>query len=164
MTRNADVAKLRAICLGIAERTGYELVEAVLVKEAAGLYVRICLDAQDGISLDDCERFHKLVKPQLDSFEYDYLEVSSPGIDRPIRTHRDFLRAEGKEVELRLYRPQDGRKAFEGTLVGLDETGFHIQTPEGRKVFARKDVSVVRRTIDVEKIRTTASLAGEESE
>ena len=66
-------------CQALAERMGLELVDVSLDKEGAGKYLRIYIDKPQGISLDDCEAYHRAIQPQLESYDYDLLEVSSPG-------------------------------------------------------------------------------------
>ncbi len=133
----------------IASQFGYELVGAAMDKEPAGLYLRFFLDKPGGITLEDCERFHREVQPRLEKVDYDFLEVCSPGLDRPIKTDWDARKAMGEKVEIRLYKPQNGRKAYTGTFKGLDESGYLIETEEGEALFARKDVAVARRVIDL---------------
>ena len=85
----------RQIGRDLAEQMGYELVEAGIEKEGAGQYLRFYLDSEKGISLDDCEAFHKRIQPLVEDVDYDFLEVSSPGIDRPIRTTAYAAKAVG---------------------------------------------------------------------
>ena len=69
------------LCEKLAAEMGYELVDAELVKEGPGRYLRIYLDKAGGITLDDCERFHRAVQPRVEQVDYDFLEVCSPGLD-----------------------------------------------------------------------------------
>ena len=69
-------------CQRLADEQGLELVDVSLDKEPTGKYLRIYIDKPEGISLDDCERYHRAIQPQLESYDYDFLEVSSPGVDR----------------------------------------------------------------------------------
>ncbi|MDD4080249.1 MAG: ribosome maturation factor RimP [Eubacteriales bacterium] len=133
----------------IANNFGYDLVGVTMDKEPAGVYLRFFLDKPEGISLSDCERFHREVQPQLDALDYDFLEVCSPGLDRPIKTDRDAKRALGEMVELRLYKTCDGRKAYTGIFRGLSDAGYLIETDAGEILFPRKDVAVVRRVVDM---------------
>lgn len=128
---------------------GYELVETRFDKEPTGTYLRIFVDRPGGISLTDCETFHRAVQPRLEAVEYDFLEVSSPGIDRPIKNEKDARKAIGSRVEVRLYRPAGGRKEFSGILTGFEEEGFRIRTEGGEMVFPQADVALLRREIDM---------------
>ena len=85
-------------CQALADRMNLELVDVCLDKEGAGKYLRIYIDKPEGISLDDCEAYHRAIQPQLEQYDYDFLEVSSPGVDRPLKKDRDFDRAIGSEV------------------------------------------------------------------
>lgn len=140
-------AAVEPIARGLAESMGFEIVDIELVREGPGRYLRIYLDKDGGFTLDDCERFHRAVQPKLETIDYDFLEVSSPGADRPLKTADDFARAAGTQVEVRLYKPLDGSKVLEGTLSGFDEETIRIQTPAGEKELVRKDVALVKPVI-----------------
>jgi len=136
----------------LAVELGYELVEVALDKEPVGKYLRIYLDKPDGITLTDCETFHRRVQPLVEHLDYDFLEVCSPGLDRPIKTPEDFIRSEGEEVEVRLFKPVEGKKNFQGTLVGLSEGQVLLDTTEGRKEFPLKSIALVKLMISLEGI------------
>lgn len=140
----------RQIGRELAQQMGYELVEAGIEKEGAGQYLRFYLDSASGISLDDCEAFHKRVQPLVEDVDYDFLEVSSPGVDRPIRTPAYAAKAVGQAVEIRLYRPLDGQKVFTGTFLGMDDSAYSIMAGQRKLSFSVKDVALARRIIDVE--------------
>ncbi|MBR3098877.1 MAG: ribosome maturation factor RimP [Clostridia bacterium] len=150
-------------CRKIAEQMGFELVDVSLDKEPTGRYLRIYIDREEGITLDDCEKYHKAVRPLLESYDYDFMEVSSPGIDRPLKTDRDFERALGEEVEIHLFRALDGVKTLTGTLAGLEDGEILLDTPEGEKRIPRKAASLVKPIVDMEGIEEV-DLSGEESE
>jgi ribosome maturation factor RimP len=150
-------------CRKIAEQMGFELVDVSLDKEPTGRYLRIYIDRDEGITLDDCEKYHKAVRPLLESYDYDFMEVSSPGIDRPLKTDRDFERALGEEVEIHLFRALDGVKTLTGTLAGLEDGEILLDTPEGEKRIPRKAASLVKPIVDMEGIEEV-DLSGEESE
>lgn len=132
-----------------AQSMGFEHLETVFDKEPAGTYLRIHLDKPGGITLDDCELFHKAVQPLLEKVDYDFLEVCSAGLDRPIKTERDAQKAMGQEVEVKLFKPHNGSKEFTGTLIKLEDDAYFIQTPQEELSFLRKDVALIRRTIDL---------------
>ncbi len=136
----------------LAEELGYELVEVALDKEPAGKYLRIYLDKPEGIALTDCETFHRRVQPLVEHLEYDFLEVCSPGLDRPIKTPEDFKRSEGEEVEVRLFKLLNGAKIFQGTLIGLHDGQVLLDTAQGRIEFPQKSVAVVKRLVSLEGI------------
>ena len=152
MSKGDIAATALPISKKLAQELGYELVEVALEKEPAGKYLRIYLDTPSGISLTDCETFHRRVQPLLEHLDYDFLEVCSPGLDRPIKTPEDFARSEGEEVEVRLFKPIDGKKSFQGTLAGLQNGQILLDTLEGQREFPQKAVALVKRLISLEGI------------
>ena len=109
-----SVAEARACAQKLADEMGYELVDVELVKEPAGRFLRFFVEKGEGVTLDELEAFHRRIQPLIDRVDFDYMEVSSPGADRPLKTERDFVRAEGMPVELHTYRPVNGAKLFPG--------------------------------------------------
>ena len=137
-------------CQALAQRMGLELVDVCLDRESAGKYLRIYLDKPEGLTLDDCESYHRAIQPQLEAYDYDFLEVSSPGVDRPLKTPRDYERHLGDEVEVKLFKAVDGAKLYTGVLAGLDEDGqILLDTPQGRRAFPRKAAATVRPVVDM---------------
>ena len=124
-------------CRRLAEEQGVELVDVCLDKEGAGKYLRIYIDKPEGVSLDDCERYHRAIQPQLESYDYDFLEVSSPGVDRPLKKDRDFERAIGQEVEVHLFKAVDGVKLITGNLADFSRDEIVLDTPSGEKRLSR---------------------------
>lgn len=137
-------------CQALAQRMGLELVDVCLDRESAGKYLRIYLDKPEGLSLDDCESYHRAIQPQLEQYDYDFLEVSSPGVDRPLKTPRDYERHLGDEVEVKLFKAVNGQKIYTGILAGLDEEKqILLDTPAGRLTFPQKATATVRPVVDM---------------
>lgn len=137
-------------CQALAQRMGLELVDVCLDRESAGKYLRIYLDKPEGLSLDDCESYHRAIQPQLEQYDYDFLEVSSPGVDRPLKTPRDYERHLGDEVEVKLFKAVNGQKIYTGILTGLDEEKqVLLDTPAGRLTFPQKAAATVRPVVDM---------------
>lgn len=134
-------------CRKLAEKFAYELVDVELVREGASRYLRIYIDKPDGITLNDCETYHRAVAPLVERVDYDFLEVCSPGLDRPLKKQRDFDAHAGKPVEVHLFRPINRQKRFEGELIGLADGQISIRTPEGVLCFEQKDVSLCKPVI-----------------
>lgn len=135
----------RAIAEKIAAELGYELVDVELTKEPGGHFLRFYIDRPEGVSLNELEAYHRRILPLVENVEYDYMEVSSPGVDRPLKTERDFERAEGETVELKTYRPVNGAKQFIGDLIGLEGDEIVLQTGENQMMrFNRRDVAWVK--------------------
>lgn len=152
MTKAGATTAIEARSQAIADRMGYELVDVCLEKEPTGKYLRFYIDRPEGISLDDCEAFHKAVRPLAEAIDYDFMEVSSPGIDRPLKKDRDFERNLGCEIEIRLFKPMDGTKILTGTLAGLLGGNILLDTADGRKEIPRKAAALVKPVVDMEGI------------
>ena len=135
---SAPLGRAQDIAAKVAAQQGPILVDVELVKESTGRFLRFYLDKPGGVTIDDCEAFHRQIQPMMEFVDYDYMEVSSPGADRPLKKPEDFERAAGAPVEVRLYKPEDGQKVFRGELVGLEDG----------KVIIR-DAAGVRRGIDL---------------
>ena len=137
----------------VAEDLGYVLWDVEFVKEGARHILRVTIDSEEGINIDDCEKMHRAIDPVLDEADpienaY-YLEVSSPGIERELRTDAHVAACLGEKVELRLYAPVNGTKSFTGVLGALGEDGS-ISVEVGGEImsFARKDVAKLRTVFD----------------
>ena len=138
------------LCQKLADKMNYELVDAELVKEGPGRYLRIYIDRPGGISLDELEKFHREIQPQLDRVDYDFLEVCSPGLDRPLKKDRDFEHALGSKVEVRLFKPVDGKKLFEGALRAWNAETVTIEDASGLREFPRKGVALIKPVIEID--------------
>lgn len=128
MAKNASVAEVvRALAEPVAEEIGCWVWDVEFVKEGARRILRITIDSEEGITIDDCEKMHRAIDPILDEAdpieEQYYLEVSSPGVERELRTEEHVMACEGWDVEVRLYAPMDGAKTFRGVLLPLGEQG-----------------------------------------
>ncbi|MDO5324839.1 MAG: ribosome maturation factor RimP [Clostridia bacterium] len=144
-----SVREAEKIAQQIADEQNVELVDVELVKEPTGHFLRFYIEKPDGVSLNELEAYHRRIQPLVENVEYDFMEVSSPGADRPLKTERDFARAEGMEVELKTYRPANGAKQFLGDLVGLKDGVISIITESGETLsFEKKDVAIVRPVIE----------------
>ena len=127
----------------------FELVDVEWVKEAGNYYLRAYVDKEGGITIDDCELVSRALSDLLDRYDFiseNYiLEVSSPGLDRPLKKDKDFARSIGKEVELRLFKAIDKEKEFAGVLSAFDKETVTISAEDGsEKTFRRKDISMIR--------------------
>lgn len=133
----------------IVAEHGLELVELEFVKEGVNWYLRIYIDKEGGVTIDDCEAVSRALEEKLDAadpIEQAYiLEVSSPGIDRPLKKEADFIKYQGEIVDVKLYKAQDGSKQFQGKLLGLADGVLSIEEEDGNVVrFAYKDTAGVR--------------------
>lgn len=141
MAKTANIASMaEKIITSCVEKLGYRIWDVEFVKEGAGWYLRITIDSDDGIDIDDCEKVSRAISPLLDEadpIEQNYtLEVSSPGLERTLRTPEHFAACTGEEIEVRLYSPDEtGSKAYKGTLVSSDGNSFTIETDGAKKTF-----------------------------
>lgn len=145
-------ATIEEMVVKITDPRGFEIVDVEYVKEAGEYYLRIFLDKEGGISLNDCEAVSRELSEVLDvkdPIKDNYLlEVSSPGLDRPLKKDKDFVRYQGRDVEIKLYKPMNGSKQFEGELVGLTEENNIKVIIDGNEVeFSKKEVALVRLAI-----------------
>ena len=144
-----SVHEAEKIAERIAGEQNVELIDVELNKEPTGHFLRFYIDTEDGVTLNQLETFHRAIQPLVEDVAYDYMEVSSPGADRPLKSERDFERAEGMEVELKTYKPVNGAKLFRAGLVGLRDGRIVLETEAGETLeFDKKDVAVVRPVIE----------------
>lgn len=154
MARRDDYeAKVEAYLEPVMKEHNFELVDVEYVKEAGNWYLRAYIDKEGGIGVDDCADISRLLGAWLDEkdlIEDSYiLEVSSPGLGRPLKKDKDFARETGKEVEVRLYRAVDRQKEFTGLLTAYDADTITIELEDGtERTFNRSDIALVRLAFD----------------
>ena len=147
------VGAVKKIAEPLAEELGYFLWDVEYVKEGADMYLRITIDSEEGITIEDCEKMHRAIDPLLDEADpiedaY-HLEISSPGIERDLKNDMQINACEGWDVEVRLYAPVDGAKSYLGVLCELDEEGnVVIETPNGVRKFPRASVASLKTYYD----------------
>ena len=127
----------------------FELVDVEWVKEGSNWYLRVYIDKEGGITVDDCEVINREFGDVLDEKDYiseNYIfEVSSTGLDRPLKKEKDFARSIGKDVEVRLYRPIDKKKEFVGVLDSYDKNSVTIVLDSGEKMtFEKSAIALIR--------------------
>ena len=139
--------------LPLLEKQEFELVDVEYVKEAGNWYLRAYIDKEGGITVDDCESVSRTLRDWLDEEDFiedSYtLEVSSPGLGRPLKKEKDLKRSLGEEVEVRLYKPRDGQKEYTGILKANDKDTVTIETEDSREeVFTRSEIALIRLAFD----------------
>ena len=150
MAKSPSIAeRVAALAEPLAEEFGYFLWDVEYVKEGGRRILRITIDSEEGIYIEDCEKMHRALDPILDEAdpieEAYYLEVSSPGIERELRTDMHIDACEGWDVEVKLYAPIDGAKMFRGKLLPLAENGdVRIETATGERSFPRVSVAKIQ--------------------
>ncbi|RLA76782.1 MAG: ribosome maturation factor RimP [Deltaproteobacteria bacterium] len=135
MEREEIIKKVQELLAPLLEYEGLELVEVEFQRERAGWVLRVYIDREGGVTLKDCVKVNRELGQLLDVEDFipcSYnLEVSSPGIDRPLRKREDFERFKGHRARIRLSEPFEGRKNFRGEILGCDEEGVSLMV-EGR--------------------------------
>ena len=150
MAKNSSIAEIvRALAEPVAEDIGCWVWDVEFVKEGARRILRITIDSEEGITIDDCEKMHRAIDPILDEAdpieEQYYLEVSSPGVERELRTDEHVMACEGWDVEVRLYAPIDGAKSFRGVLLTLGDAGEIRIDSNGKELsFPRASVAKIQ--------------------
>ena len=147
---NREEARKRAeeLVLPILNEQNCELVDVEYVKEAGTWYLRVYADKEKGITVDDCEAISRAFSDKLDEEDFiddSYiLEVSSPGLGRPLKKEKDFARGVGQEVDIHLFKPVNKEKDYTGVLKAYDADQVTIDTGEEELTFARKEIAVIR--------------------
>ncbi|MGE4213707.1 MAG: ribosome maturation factor RimP [Anaerotignaceae bacterium] len=141
--------KVEALLAPIIEANKVELADVEFVKEGQNWYLRIYIEKDGGVTIDDCEVVSRAIEKVIDEkdpIEQAYiLEVSSPGIDRPLKKDTDFVKFAGEVVDVKLYKAIDKQKEFQGKLKGLEGTVVTIIDDDGKEVsFERKDIASIR--------------------
>ena len=131
---------------------GYELYDVEYAKEGKNYFLRIFIDKQDGIDLNDCEKVNDSIMDLLDEADYIkeqyFLEVSSPGIERNLRKDKHLDGAMGEEIEVNLFKPFDKKKNLQGVLTGYDESTITMMYENDEIAINRKDISHMKTIFD----------------
>ena len=146
------VAKVSEFLIPIIEDVGYDVWDIEYVREGADWFLRITIDSPNGISIEDCEKVHRIIDPVLDEedpIDNSYhLEVSSPGIERVLKTDAHFEYAIGEKIELRLFAPVDGKKTHVGILEQFSNDTLVLQGANGTLEIPRDKVSKAHTVFD----------------
>lgn len=146
-------AKTEELLQPILDEHHFELVDVEYVKEGGTWYLRAYIDKEGGITVDDCEVVSRAANDLLD--EQDFIEdsyifeVSSPGLGRPLKKEKDYVRSKGKKLEIRTYRTVDKKKEFYGILKDWDENSVTIEDEDGKEMcFQKSDIALIRLAFD----------------
>ena len=145
--KTKNIEELRVLLEGLASQMGIELVD-VEFKMSKNPSLTVYIDTEDGVDLDTCEKYHRAIDGPLDEFDFTLgaaytLNVSSPGLDRPLKTQRDFDRALGQMVEIKLYAPEKGKKIFEGLLTDYDGNNITVEIDGVERKFTLSSIAKV---------------------
>ncbi|MCS6325750.1 MAG: ribosome maturation factor RimP [Nitrospira sp.] len=159
--KRAEALNLRVqeVAAPILQSHGLELVEAVCVGQGPRTVIRVFIDKPGGISLTDCEQAHRSLSPALDvidPFPHAYtLEISSPGLDRPLRSAQDYRRLIGQPITLKLRQPIQAQWRLEGTVLDVDDRAVTLSVPQKKTAETMRiefdHIALARRKIEFSK-------------
>ncbi len=150
MTKRETIEqKTEELIMPVLNENGYELVDVEYVKEGGNWYLRAYIDKPGGITIDDCEIVSRAMSDLLDQDDYIEdaytMEISSPGLDRPLKKDKDFERYTGREIEVRLYKAVNGAKEFRGILKAYDKDTITIEMDDSaEQILERSACSLIR--------------------
>lgn len=144
-------SEIRDFLLPTADNLGIEIVE-VETKISKNPSLTVYIDTDNGVDLDTCEKFHNAIDSLLDEFDPSFgasytLNVSSPGLDRPFKTDRDYEKNVGEEVELKLFAPMKGKKNFKCVLDGYDGKNVYVVIDGIRQTVPLNKIAKINRLI-----------------
>ena len=136
----------------IVEQAGCKLWDVEYVREGAERFLRIFIDKDGGVDVSDCEKIHRLIDPILDEkdpiAERYTFEVSSAGLERPLKRPGDFAQFMGAPVLVKLYRPRNGLKEIPGILRGYDDGKVTVEAGKETITFEKSEVALVRLRVE----------------
>lgn len=150
--RDTYESRTEQLLLPIVESNGFELVDVEYVKEGSNYYLRAYIDKEGGITIDDCEAVSRELSDLLDVEDFIpeayFLEISSPGLGRQLKKDKDFARSIGEDVEVKLYKPLNKKKEFEGELVSYDEVNIVLGISEEETItIPRAGIAMIKLAI-----------------
>ncbi len=144
------IEDIRAFLENIATPMGVEIVDVEFDKRTQAL--TIFIETENGVDLDACEKYHNAINDPIDEFDPSNgapytLNVSSPGLDRPFKTPRDFERNLGKEIEIKLFAPLKGKKFIEGVLTAYDDNSVTVKTDNEEIKISKNKIAKINKAI-----------------
>lgn len=152
--KTKTIEEIQTALQPIADEQGIEIVE-VEFKQGKEPALTVYIDIDGGVDLNVCEKFHRAIDPVLDELDPTFgapytLNVSSPGLDRPLKTDRDYSKCIGQKVEIKLFAPLKGKKFFELTLKGHDETCVYLEDKGEEVKIEKAKIAKICRAIDLD--------------
>lgn len=153
MSRKSEILKtVEDLLLPILKDNHFEFVDIEFEKEGTNWYLRVFIDKENGITIDDCEIVSRSLENKLDEIDpisHPYiLEVSSPGIDRPLKKDQDYIKNIGKVIEIKLYQSINGEKELMGELSNYEDDHLILKRESGEKIKVyKKDIAIARLAI-----------------
>lgn len=140
--------KIEQLIVGKVEELGYELYDVQYVKEGKDYFLRIFIDKQDGIGLNDCEKVSNEINEIIDKADYIkeqyFLEISSTGIEKVLRKDKHLEKNIGKEIEIKLFKPIENSKEYIGILKNFDNQNVTIENEEKNNVIPRNNIALIK--------------------
>ena len=149
MAKRADIEhRVESLVMPIIEEGNFELVDVEYVKEGSNFYLRVFADKEGGINIDDCVLISRALEVKLDEEDFIpdayILEVSSPGLGRPLKKEKDFKRSIGKDIDVKLFKAVDQQKEFTGVLKDYTADEIVLDIDGEEKRFFRTDLALIR--------------------
>jgi len=145
--------RAKSLISGYLEENGIELVDIIYRREQPGMVLRLLVDTPEGITLDRCEGLNNYLGGLLEKEnaieEHYVIEVSSPGLDRPVKTDRDYERSLGKKLDLTTYEPVDGKKTHDGTFAGMDKENIVLEADGVSTVIPKRLVASAKLKVEI---------------
>jgi len=152
MNKKSIEASVQKMVEDIINTSEIELVDIEYVKEGPFKYLRVYIDKPEGITVDDCADLSRALNKKLDDAdliqEQYFLEVSSPGLERPFKTDSDYQKNIGELVNINFYKPIDGKKSVEGILIEKHENNIILKLGEENITIELKDISKINRVLE----------------
>lgn len=147
MSSNIE-SKVTVLLEEIINKLGYDLYDVYYVKEGPDYYLRIIIDKENGIDLDDCEKVNNAINDILDEADYIkdqyFLEVSSPGLERVLRKEKHFINQIGNEIVLKLFKPINKQKEIQGILKEYNDNNIIIEKDNEQITIEKQNISVAK--------------------
>lgn len=144
--------RTEALLAPIAQANGVSVYDVEYVKEGADYYLRAYIDKPEGVSILDCENVSRSLSDELDREDFIpdtyVLEVSSPGLGRTLKKDRHLRNSIGREVEVKLFKPLEGRREFAGRLESFGADSIVILEGEAQRSFQRSQIALIRLAMD----------------
>ena len=149
MARRVDIeTKTEELVLPIIEANNFELVDVEYVKEGANWYLRVYADKEGGIAIDDCVLISRSLEEKLDAEDFIEDAYSSPGLGRPLKKEKDYVRSVGKSIDIKLYKAIDKQKEFTGILKENTEDQIVLTVEDQDITFEKKSIASARLSLD----------------
>jgi len=146
------VERVKELISSYLEENNIELVDVTYKREQGGMTLRLLVDTPEGITIAECEALNNYLSERLDKEnvieEHYLLEVSSPGLDRPIATDRDFACSMGKVLDITTYEPVDAKRTHAGRLIGMDKDNIVVESKGISTVIPKLKIAKAKRKIE----------------